>query len=66
MTATDTNAVSFLTLWPKGDAKPEPSSLNWNPGWTVPNSVTVKVGTNGQISNWQGTFWDISQGLPSS
>lgn len=23
-------------------------------------------GTNGQISNWQGTFWDMSQGLPSN
>lgn len=23
-------------------------------------------GTNGQISNWQGTFWDMSRGLPSN
>jgi len=23
-------------------------------------------GTEGQISNWQGTFWDLSQGAPSS
>jgi hypothetical protein len=23
-------------------------------------------GTQGQISNWQGTFWDLSQGMPSS
>ncbi len=23
-------------------------------------------GTEGQISNWQGTFWDMSQGLPSN
>jgi hypothetical protein len=21
-------------------------------------------GTRGQISNWQGTFWDLSQGRP--
>lgn len=23
-------------------------------------------GTEGQISNWQGSFWDLSQSLPSS
>jgi hypothetical protein len=23
-------------------------------------------GTEGRISNWQGTFWDLTQGLPSS
>ena len=23
-------------------------------------------GTEGQISNWQGAFWDLSQGVPSS
>jgi hypothetical protein len=23
-------------------------------------------GTEGQISNWQGTFWDLSHGTPSS
>ena len=22
-------------------------------------------GTNGRISNWQGTFWDLAQGMPS-
>jgi hypothetical protein len=55
VTATDTNAVSFLTLWPKGDTKPDASSLNWNPGWTVPNSVTVKVGSEGKISAFNFT-----------
>jgi hypothetical protein len=23
-------------------------------------------GSQGQISNWQGTFWDLSQGIPSA
>ena len=50
VTVTQTTAVSFLTLWPKGQTKPTASSLNWDPGWTVPNSVTVKVGAGGQIS----------------
>jgi hypothetical protein len=25
----------------------------------------VKCGTEGLISNWQGSFWDLSSGLPS-
>ena len=57
VTATDTNAVSFLSIWPNGQAKPEVSSLNWSPGWTIPNAVTVKVGTGGNVKlfNNQGT-----------
>jgi len=50
VTVTQTTAVSFLSLWPKGDPKPTVSSLNWEPGWTVPNSVTVKVGDDGKIN----------------
>jgi hypothetical protein len=26
----------------------------------------LACGTEGQISNWQGTFWDMSLGTPSS
>jgi hypothetical protein len=26
----------------------------------------IGCGTEGRISNWQGTFWDLSQGTPSS
>ena len=26
----------------------------------------LACGTQGQISNWQGTFWDLIQGMPSS
>ena len=50
VTVTQTNAVSYLSIWPKGETKPTVSSLNWDAGWTVPNSVTVKVGSGGQIS----------------
>lgn len=50
VTVNETNAVSFLTAWPKGAVKPNASSLNWEPGWTVPNSVTVKVGDDGKIN----------------
>ena len=36
VTVTQTNAVSYLSIWPKGETQPTVSSLNWDPGWTVP------------------------------
>jgi hypothetical protein len=50
VTVTQTNAVSFLSIWPKGETRPTVSSLNWEPGWTIPNAVTVKVGDDQQVS----------------
>ncbi len=49
VTATGTTASSYLTVWPKGADQPVASSLNWQPGRTIPNAVTVKVGSGGQI-----------------
>ncbi|MFN8040872.1 MAG: fibronectin type III domain-containing protein, partial [Acidimicrobiales bacterium] len=49
VTVTGTTAASFLTLWPKGDSQPTASNLNWSAGQTIPNAVTVKVGTGGQV-----------------
>ena len=50
VTVTNTTAASFLTLWPTGQAQPTASSLNWSPGVTIPNAVTVKLGTAGKVS----------------
>ncbi len=50
VTVTGTTASSNLRVWPAGLPLPLVSSLNWQPGWTIPNSVTAKVGTGGQIS----------------
>jgi len=49
-TVTDTTGSSFLTLWPAGQAQPTASSLNWTPGVTIPNAVTVKLGAAGKVS----------------
>jgi hypothetical protein len=49
-TVTGTTASSYLTIWPKGQPRPLASSLNWQAGWTIPNAVTVQVGTGGQVS----------------
>ncbi len=51
VTATDTTGSSFLTVWPAGEpTRPTASSLNWRPGRTIPNAVTVKLGAGGKIS----------------
>ncbi|MGY0230718.1 hypothetical protein [Longispora urticae] len=49
VTVTDPTESGFLTLFPKGVARPTASSLNFMPGWTGANSVTVKVGTDGGV-----------------
>jgi hypothetical protein len=55
VTVTDTTGYSHLDLWPVGKVKPSASSLNWAPGWTIPNSVTAKVGTGGQVNVYNNT-----------
>ncbi|MEO5679957.1 MAG: PQQ-dependent sugar dehydrogenase [Acidimicrobiales bacterium] len=50
VTATGSTATSFLTIWPTGQSAPDASSLNWEPGQTIPNSVTAKVGTGGSVT----------------
>ena len=50
VTVTDTTGSSFLSIWPAGQSQPTASSLNWTPGRTIPNAVTVKLGAAGKIS----------------
>ena len=50
VTVTGTTAPSWLTVWPAGEARPMAASLNYVAGQTIPNLVTAKLGTNGQIS----------------
>lgn len=49
-TVTEPTASGFVTIWPTGDERPVISSLNFVPGLTVPNLVTVAVGDDGQLS----------------
>jgi hypothetical protein len=42
--------AGFITAWPSGEAIPTVSNLNFVPGQTVPNLVTVKVGANGRVN----------------
>ena len=49
-TVTGTTGSGFLTLWPTGQPQPNASSINWTPGQTVANAVTVRVGSGGRVS----------------
>ncbi len=53
VTVTDTTASGFLTVFPSGTDRPNASNLNWSAGVTIPNLVTVKVGSNGSVSLFQ-------------
>jgi hypothetical protein len=49
VTATDTTANSFLTVYPDGAAVPASSDINFNVGETIPNMVTTGIGADGGI-----------------
>jgi subtilase family serine protease len=49
VTATNTTGNSFLTLFPDGQPRPISSNLNYTPGTTVPNLVTVQLPASGKI-----------------
>ena len=49
-TVTQGTAQSVLTIYPEGINRPTASNLNWVAGQTIPNLVTVKLGTGGGIS----------------
>jgi hypothetical protein len=49
VTVTGGSAGSFVSVWPSGVARPGVSNLNFAPGQTIPNLVTVKIGANGAI-----------------
>ena len=50
VTATNTTSSGFITAWPSGTPQPLASNVNFLPGQTVPNLVTVKVGPNGKVN----------------
>jgi hypothetical protein len=50
VTAVNPTADAYLTVWPEGTAQPVVSNLNFSPGLTVANSVTVKLSASGKIS----------------
>ena len=50
VTVTGPSAGGFLTVYPSGTSQPTASNLNFTTGQTIPNLVTVKVGTAGKVN----------------
>ncbi|HJQ45113.1 MAG TPA: protease pro-enzyme activation domain-containing protein [Amycolatopsis sp.] len=57
VTVTEPSDSGYVTLYPDGQPRPGSSNLNFTPGETIPNLVTVPVGSNGAIDiyNFFGT-----------
>jgi uncharacterized protein (DUF1501 family) len=49
VTATDANALGFITVWPAGVSRPDASNINTVPGRPSPNLVIARLGTNGKV-----------------
>lgn len=49
VTVTEPTAISYLTAYPAGYARPLASNLNYSAGQTVPNLVIVRVGAGGRV-----------------
>ena len=50
VTATNTTAASYLTVYPTGASRPLASTLNWTAGKTVPNLTEIALGTGGKLT----------------
>ncbi|MFC1417875.1 right-handed parallel beta-helix repeat-containing protein [Streptacidiphilus cavernicola] len=55
MTAFQSTAASFLSVYPHGTALPTASNLNWARGQAVSNQVMVPVGSDGKLSLYNHT-----------
>ncbi|MER5261528.1 hypothetical protein ABTZ99_05515 [Actinosynnema sp. NPDC002837] len=49
VTVTGPSGPGHISIYPTDVARPTVSSLNYTPGWTGANSVTVKVGADGGV-----------------
>lgn len=54
VTVTGSAGPGHISVYPTGVPRPTVSSLNFAAGWTGANSVTVKVGANGQVDLYNG------------
>ena len=60
VTATNADAIGYVTVWPTGVDRPLASNLNFLAGQSVANLVIVPVGANGRVSLYNnGGFTDL-------
>ncbi|MGY3317662.1 hypothetical protein [Arthrobacter sp. TE12232] len=50
LTVTQAKSLGFVTAYASGAARPNASNLNFSAGQTVPNLVTVPVGSDGKVT----------------
>jgi len=50
LTVTEPRSFGFVTAYASGKSRPNASNLNFSAGQTVPNSVTVPVGSDGKVT----------------
>ncbi|WP_458780078.1 hypothetical protein [Arthrobacter sp. D3-16] len=50
LTVTEAQSHGFISAYPSGPPRPDTSNLNFRGGQTVPNLVTVPVGTDGKVT----------------
>ena len=55
VTATDTTGSGYVSVYPDGQSRPTVSNLNFTKGQTIPNLVTVQVGTDGKVDLYNST-----------
>jgi hypothetical protein len=55
VTATEAPGDGYVTVFPCGIERPNASSVNFAKGVNVPNQVTVKIGTNGDVCLFAAT-----------
>lgn len=55
VTATEPTASGYITAYPGGPTPPSASNLNFTTGQTVPNLVVVPVGSDGQVTLYNGS-----------
>jgi len=54
VTAVDESTAGFFTVYPTGATLPTASNLNWVAGETVPNLVSVGLGSGGKVTIYNG------------
>jgi hypothetical protein len=55
VTATDTTAASYATVYPEGATRPTASNLNWPAGGTVANRVLASLSSTGAVTIYNYT-----------
>jgi alpha-tubulin suppressor-like RCC1 family protein len=59
VTATAPTHSGYLTVYPAGAFRPTASNLNFTAGRTVPNLVTVALGTSGHVTIYNGSIGTV-------